>query len=263
MSWTWYADVGNCTVHWAARAQGRWHAAGRLAVDLLERPDWQETLLAALEDFGLEAADCEQAVLCVSSPRQQANIDQFARQRLRSSSLVAQCDFPVKVATDYYDPAQIGADRLLNALAAMAKVGKPCVVIDFGSCLTCDAVTTEGVLTAGAIAPGLPVVQAGLRSAVPHLSEQLNEAVQLVRSGSVATGRGTAEGLALGILAGIAGTADRLIEIMCQRLGGPAPVVATGGDAELFAPHCAAAMVTDEMLTLEGLRLAYETATSG
>ncbi len=261
MSWSWYADVGNCTVHWAAWAQGQWQGSGRLAVDLLERRDWQEMLLAALEDFGLAAADCEQAVLCVSSPRQQANIEQFARQRLRSSSLVARADFPVQVATDYYDPAQIGADRLLNALAAMAKVGKPCVVIDFGSCLTCDAVTAEGVLTAGAIAPGLPVVEAGLCSVVPHLSEQLNEAVQLVRTGSVPTGRATAEGLALGILAGIAGAADRLIEIMRHRIGAPAPVVATGGDAELFAAHCAVTMVTDEMLTLDGLRLAYERST--
>jgi len=260
MSWSWYADVGNCTVHWAAWAQDRWQGSGRLAVDLLERPDWQGTLLAALEDVGLEAADCEQAVLCVSSPRQQANIEQFARQSLGSSSLVARADFPVEVATDYYDPAQIGADRLLNVLGAMVKVGKPCVVIDFGSCVTCDAVTAEGVLTAGAIAAGLPVVQAGLHSAVPHLSKQLNEAVQLVRSASVPAGRATAEGLALGILAGIAGTADRLIEIMRHRLRAPAPVVATGGDAELFAAHCAVAMVTDEMLTLDGLRLAYERA---
>ena len=72
------------------------------------------------------------------------------------------------------------------------------------------------------------------------------------------SGRSTVQGLALGIAAGQAATADRLIKIMRRQVGTKARVVATGGDVYLAAPHCETRMVTHEMLTLEGLRRAYE-----
>ena len=260
MSWTWYADVGNCTMHSAAWAEGRWHAQSRIPVDLLEDGAWQAALLSAGEDAGLSSSDCEQAVVCVSSPNARSTVADFVARRLRVESVVAGEDFAVDVATDYHDPTQIGTDRLLNALAAIQKVGKPCVVVDFGSCVTCDAITAKGVLTAGAIAPGLPVVRAGLAHAVPHLARGQQDAMQLLGDGSLPAGRSTAEGLALGIVAATAGSADRLIELMRRRLDAQAPAVATGGDAELFAPHCQVQMTIDRMLTLDGLRLAYESA---
>ena len=92
----------------------------------------------------------------------------------------------------------------------MHKIGRPCVVVDCGSCLTCDAISAQGALTAGAIAPGLPVIRAGLRSAVPHLQTSLDEATQLLGHGELPTGRSTAEGLVLGIVQALAATAEGL-----------------------------------------------------
>ncbi len=261
MSWTWYADVGNCTVHSGAWREGRWAAVGRIPAGRLERGDWEITLLSRLEEAGLDSDDCNQAVLCLSSPNARSAVEKFAARWLGTGSVVAGEDFAVEVSTDYYDPAQIGVDRLLNALAAIERVGKPCVVVDFGSCVTCDAITAKGVLTAGAIAPGLPVIRTGLLKAVPHLATGLEEAMQLLGRECTPAGRSTAEGLTLGILASIAGSVDRLVEIMRQTVGRTAPVVATGGDAELVVAHCEVAITVDEMLTLDGLRSAYETTT--
>jgi len=257
MSWVWYADVGNCTMHWGAWAEQQWVASNRIAVELLGSQQGNDLLLTALQEAGLKTADCEKAVLCISSPARRSQAEQFALTQLETDVAVAGDDFPVEVATDYYDPTQIGVDRLLNALATIQEVGKACVVVDFGSCLTCDAITREGVLTAGAIAAGLPVMQQGLISSIPHLRDALQEA--LGQSGSaLPAGRSTAEGLSLGLIQGLAGTADRLITIMQDRLGGVAKIIATGGDAAIIAPHCQTQMTRDEMLTFNGLRLAYE-----
>jgi len=257
MSWVWYADVGNCTMHAAAWAGSQWQAPVRVSVDLLGSTAGDEALLTAWHEAGLKIADCEKAVLCISSPARRGLVEQFAVNRLETDVAVAGEDFPVEVTTDYYDPAQIGVDRLLNALAAIQNVGKPYVVVDFGSCVTCDAITQQGVLTAGAIAPGLPTMQEGLISSIPHLRDAVHDALEQPGS-AVPAGRSTAEGLSLGIIQGLAGTADRLIRIMQDRLSVNAPVIATGGDAATIAPHCQTEMTTDEMLTLNGLRLAYE-----
>lgn len=257
MSWVWYADVGNCTVHWGAWAEQEWQASDRLAADLLGSQQGNDLLLTALQEAGLKATDCEKAVLCISSPSRRAIAEQFAVNQLETDVAVASDDFPVGVQTDYYDPTQIGTDRLLNALAAIQKVGKPCVVVDFGSCLTCDAITRQGVLTAGAIAPGLPIMQQGLISSIPHLGNAVQEVLKQPGN-SPPAGRSTAEGLSLGLIQGLAGMADRLISIMRRKIGRKASVVATGGDMHLMMPHCEARMIADEMLTLDGLRLAYE-----
>jgi len=262
MSWIWYADVGNCTVHAAAWAGNQWQAPVRVPVNLLGSAAGDKVLLTALEEAGLRAVDCEKAVLCVSSPARRSQVEQFAVNQLETDVAVAGDDFPVPMATDYYDPTQIGVDRLLNALAAIEKVGKPCVVVDFGSCLTCDAITRQGVLTAGAIAAGLPVMKEGLMSSIPHLRDAVQQALEQPGT-AVPVGRSTTEGLSLGLIQGLAGSANRLINIMHQNVGHNAPVVATGGDMHLVMPHCEAQMIADEMLTLNGLRLAYEASQAG
>jgi len=261
MSWVWYADVGNCTVHWGAWADQQWQASGRLAVDLVGCAEGDEALLTALHEAGLKIADCEKAALCLSSPARRSQAEQFAINQLETDVALAGEDFPVEVATDYYDPTQIGTDRLLNALAATQKVGGPSVVADFGSCLTCEAITADGVVTAGAIAPGLPIMSTALTDTIPHLREAVQEALKQPGN-NPPVGRSTAEGLSLGLIQGLAGMADRLITLMQQRLGIAALVIATGGDAATITPHCQTEMTTDEMLTLNGLRLAYEASQS-
>jgi len=258
MSWVWYADVGNCTVHAAAWAGSQWQAPVRVSVDLLGCAAGDEALLTALHEAGLKATDCEKGVLCLSSPARRTLAEQFAVNQLETDVAVAGDDFPVEVATDYYDPTQIGTDRLLNALAAIESAGKPCVVVDFGSCLTCDAVTRQGVLTAGAIAAGLPVMLSGLRALVPHLHTEIEEAMKMCGVNVLPPGHSTDQGLTLGIVGGLAGSADRLISIMRRKVGRRASIVATGGDVDLMMPHCKARMIADEMLTLNGLRLAHE-----
>ncbi len=258
MSWVWYADVGNCTLHAAAWTGSEWQAPVRVSVNLVGCAEGDDLLLTALQEAGLNTADCEKAVLYVSSPPRRSQAEQFAVNQLETDVAVAGDDFPVEVETDYHDPTQIGTDRLLNALAAIHKIGKPCVVVDFGSCLTCDAITRQGVLTAGAIAAGRPVMLSGLRALVPHLYTSIEDAMNMCGVNVLPPGHSTDQGLTLGIVGGLAGSADRLISIMRRKVGRRASIVATGGDMHLIMPHCEARMIADDMLTLDGLRLAYE-----
>jgi len=78
MSWVWYADVGNCTMHAAAWAGSQWQAPVRVSVDLLGSTAGDEALLTAWHEAGLKIADCEKAVLCLSSPARRGQAEQFA-----------------------------------------------------------------------------------------------------------------------------------------------------------------------------------------
>jgi type III pantothenate kinase len=160
----------------------------------------------------------------------------------------------ISVATD--NPREVGADRIVNALAAFSRYGGPCIVVDFGTATTYDAVSAEGQYLGGAIAPGIQVSAAGLFSATARLTR-----VE-VRAPRSAVGKNTVESLQSGLVFGTAAEVDGMVERIRQELGGEAAVVATGGLAGAVVPECRSIQHHDPWLTLEGLRLIYEKNTS-
>jgi type III pantothenate kinase len=156
----------------------------------------------------------------------------------------------IKVLMD--NPSEVGPDRLVNAVAAFERYGGPCIVVDFGTATTFDAVSDEGEYLGGAIAPGIEISSQALFIAAARLTR-----VELHRPPGV-IGKNTVWGLQSGIVFGFAGQVDRLVEMMCAELGGKAVVVATGGLAEVVLPECRRIQVHDPLLTLHGLRLIYE-----
>jgi type III pantothenate kinase len=154
----------------------------------------------------------------------------------------------------YDNPKEVGADRIVNGVAAFRKYGGPAVVIDFGTATTFDAIAANGDYLGGAIAPGIRISMEALFSRAAKLP-----LVELLapREGNV-IGKNTVESMQAGIIFGFVGQIDGVVERMRGELGGSCHVIATGGLAQLIASHSRAIEVVDENLTLEGLRFLYE-----
>jgi type III pantothenate kinase len=155
----------------------------------------------------------------------------------------------IPILTD--NPREVGADRIVNALAAFTRHGGPVIAVDFGTATTFDAVTAKGEFVGGAIAPGVQTSNVTLSRRTARLPE-----VELAEP-RAAIGRNTVEALQSGLIFGSAAEVDGIVERMRTELGG-AKVVATGGLAPLIVPHCKTIDVFDPYLTLEGLRLVSE-----
>ncbi|HXF37329.1 MAG TPA: type III pantothenate kinase [Actinomycetota bacterium] len=150
------------------------------------------------------------------------------------------------------NPREVGADRIANAIAAHARYGGPCIVVDFGTATNFDVVTERGEYLGGVLAPGLQVAAEALYRAAAKLTP-----VEL-RAPTRVIGRGTAEALRSGLVFGAAAAVDGLVDRIRDELGSPAEVVATGGLAPVVVPHCRTVDHHDPWLTLEGLRLVFE-----
>jgi len=150
------------------------------------------------------------------------------------------------------NPRELGADRVVNALAAYSRYGGPCIVIDFGTATTYDAVSEKGEFIGGAIAPGLQTKNASLSRETARLPQ-----VEL-QAPRTAIGKNTVDAIQSALIFGTAAEADGMIERMRKEFGGDATVVATGGLAPLVIPHCQFVDEHDPWLTLEGLRLVFE-----
>jgi type III pantothenate kinase len=150
------------------------------------------------------------------------------------------------------NPRELGADRVVNALAAFNRYGGPCIVIDFGTATTYDAVSEKGEFLGGAIAPGLQTKNASLSRETARLPQ-----VEL-QAPRTAIGKNTVDAIQSALIFGTAAETDGMIERMRKEFGGDATVVATGGLAPLIIPHCQFVDEHDPWLTLEGLRLVFE-----
>ena len=149
------------------------------------------------------------------------------------------------------NPREVGADRIMNTLAAHHLFGGACVVVDFGTSTNLDVVSPRGEFLGGPLAPGIEISLDALASRAAQLLK-----VQLVRPRSV-IGKNTVEALQSGILFGFAGMVDGLVRRILVELGEPATVVATGGLAPLAIADSETIQRFEPDLTLIGLRLAF------
>jgi type III pantothenate kinase len=151
------------------------------------------------------------------------------------------------------NPREVGADRIVNALGAIAAYGAPVVTVDFGTATTVDLVGPEGDYRGGAIAPGVEVAAEALVNATAALRR-----VDVIAPPR-AVGRSTVEAIQSGLVYGYAGLVDGLLDRILAEVEAPdVPIVATGGLAEIVVAHCRHEIRLDEYLTLRGLRVAWE-----
>jgi len=149
-------------------------------------------------------------------------------------------------------PQELGADRLVNAVAAFDRAGSACVVVDFGTAITYDAISSEGEYLGGIISPGVEI-------SIEALSERAAKLPKVdIAPPSSLIGRTTQASIQSGIVYGFAGQVDGIVGRLRVELGEDTSVIATGGVAGAIAPFCEEIDEVDELLTLTGLRIIWE-----
>ncbi len=154
------------------------------------------------------------------------------------------------VLTD--NPAEVGADRIVNCVAAFEKLGGPTIVVDMGTATTFDVISKKGEFLGGAIAPGLGISAEALFQKAARLPR-----IEVKKPAKV-IGTGTVDNIQIGLYYGYIGLVDGILERMIAEMGPETKTVATGGLAKLIAGGSKYLQTVDEMLTLTGLRLVYE-----
>jgi type III pantothenate kinase len=154
------------------------------------------------------------------------------------------------------NPRELGADRLVNAVAAYQRLGGPCAVADFGTAITFDVVSARGEYLGGVIGPGVEISMEALAERTANLPPiELGE--PLGEPGGV-IGKSTQAGLRSGIVYGFAGAVDAIARRVQRELGDETRFVATGGHAAAIVPFCEIIHEVDDLLTLTGLRLIWD-----
>lgn len=246
-------DIGNTNITIGVFEDSRLKGTWRIATGVHRMPDEYASLILNLfERHGIGASQVTDVVLCSVVPPLVGVFEEVCRRYLKVSPLVVEAGVKTGVRISMDNPREVGADRIVNAVAAHHLYGGPVIVIDLGTATTFDAVSKEGDYLGGAIAPGIAIATEALFTRTAVLPR-----VELTHP-KRAIGRNTVAAMQSGIVFGYAGLIEGVVGRIKQELGGAVRVVATGGYAELLARETQVIEVVNPNLTLEGLRLIYE-----
>jgi type III pantothenate kinase len=200
---------------------------------------------------GRDLATCTDVILSSVVPPLAPIWERLCQKLFDRPPLVVGPGIKTGMPVRYENPREVGADRIVNAVAAFELVGGPVIAVDFGTATTFDCVSERGEYLGGAIFPGIHIAMEALFDRASMLHR-----VEIARPRSV-IGRTTTESLQSGLLFGYAGVVDAMVGRIREELG-PAGVVATGGLAQRVASETATIDRVEPFLTLEGLRILFE-----
>jgi type III pantothenate kinase len=244
-------DVGNTQTHIGLSAGGEIVGEWRLATVRHRTSDEIAGLLQgffALQGLRLREAVDEVGVASVV-PRLTQQWEEMCEKHLGVRAFVVGPGARTGMRILMKNPAEVGADRIVNAVAAFERYGGPCIVADYGTATTFDIVSAEGDYVGGVIAPGIEVSLEALTSRAAKLVK-----VELAEP-EHAIGKSTTEALQAGAVYGFAGEIEGIVHAVWKELGQEVQVVATGGLAELMARHTEVISAVDPYLTLRGIEL--------
>lgn len=247
-------DAGNTNVVFAVHDGVEWRGRWRIRTDAERTSDeYAVWLLTLLQHSGLKPTDIRRCVIGTVVPAALYNLRRLSREWFDCEPLVARAhlDWGFDIRVDA--PHEVGADRLLNALAAHHRYKGPLIVIDFGTATTFDVVAKDGAYLGGVIAPGINLSIEALHRAAARLPR-----IGIGRPQAV-VGRNTVAAMQSGIYWGYVGLIEGIVARIRaeqeEETGAALKVIATGGLAPLFAEGTTVIETTDQDTTLDGLRL--------
>jgi type III pantothenate kinase len=241
-------DVGNTSTVFGLYEGAELAEHWRIATERHRSGDELGALYRSFLDLGRVDGICLSSTVPQLIRSYQEFADRYTDTELLELGPGVKTGIPVR----YDDPREVGPDRIANAVAAADRYGSPCIVVDFGTSTNFDVVSADGEYIGGVLAPGIEISMDALFARAARLRK-----IDFVEPETV-IGKTTVASLQSGLVYGFAGQVDGIVGRIRGELGTEAPTVATGGLADLIAPHAQTIERVDPFLTLEGLRLVWE-----
>jgi type III pantothenate kinase len=246
-------DVGNTQTHLGTfRGEELLHDWRFATVRDSTADELGARLRSLLELRELAFADLDASILSSTVPQLRPEWTAMAERYLGHEMPVVGPGLKTGMPIRMDNPREVGADRLVNAVAAYERLGGPCVIVDFGTAITYDVVGAAGEYVGGIIAPGVEISMEALTNraaAIPKIDLTPPRAL---------IGKSTVEAIRSGVIYGFAAQVDGMLGRLREELGEGTAAVATGGLADAIVPFCDEIDEVDPLLTLTGLRLIYE-----
>ncbi|MDO4711003.1 MAG: type III pantothenate kinase [Peptostreptococcaceae bacterium] len=247
-------DVGNTNIVAGVFEGDKLISSYRIGTSINTTSDEYSAIIAQLlnmDDIKLSAI--EDVILSSVVPEVMHSLENFVLKHIGKPPLVIGPGIKTGINIKYENPSQVGADRIVNAVAGFEKYGGPLIIIDFGTATTFCFVSEKGEYYGGSIAPGVRISSEALFQRASKLHK-----VELIKPKNV-IGKNTTTAMQSGIYYGYVGMVDSIVERMKEEMNTPdAKVIATGGLSGLIISGTKNVKTIDKNLTLDGLRLIYE-----
>lgn len=246
-------DVGNTNIVLGIFKDQELVDHWRVSTDRLRTTDEYGVLIRYLFYLnGVNSEEIDAIIISSVVPPVMPTLERMCQRYFGLTPLVIGPGVKTGMDIKYDNPREVGADRIVNAVAAYEKFGGPVIIIDFGTATTFCAVDKKGTYLGGAICPGIGISTDALVQRTAKLPR-----IEVVQAEKVIC-RNTVESMQAGVFYGFVGQVDGIVTRMRRELGCKARVVATGGLAVIVAPATDAIDVVEPMLTLEGLKIIYD-----
>jgi type III pantothenate kinase len=246
-------DVGNTQTHFGTYRDGELVEHWRFATVRVSTADELGAALRSLLELrGVTLQDITASIVSSTVPQLGQEWATMAARYLGHEMIVVGPGIRTGMAIRYDNPREIGADRLVNAVAAFDKVKGAVVVVDFGTAITYDPVSADGEYLGGIIAPGVEISLEALTNRAAALPK-----IEIAPPRSL-IGKSTVDAIRSGIVYGFAGQVDAIVRRLRAELGEETETIATGGLAGHIVPFTETIDEVDDLLTLRGLRLLWE-----
>ncbi|MDD4833437.1 MAG: type III pantothenate kinase [Lutispora sp.] len=247
-------DVGNTNIVLGIYEDKRLLESWRIGTEIHKTSDEYGMTINQLFNFSnYKLSDINQVVISSVVPTAMYTLQHMARKFFKREPLVIGPGVKTGINIKYDNPKEVGADRIVNAVAAYELYGGPLVIVDFGTATTYCAVSKNGEYLGGAISPGIQISMDALFQKTAKLPK-----VELVKPETVIC-KNTINSMQSGIIYGIVGQVDYIVKRMKKELDDEdTKVIATGGLAKMIAIESETINIVNGLLTLEGLRIIYE-----